>query len=286
MGNEGGDEKPVVRGREARGGSVQGFSRLRGTNREALAIKALFLVVVCAAWQYFASKKEGFALIPPLSAVLAALRAGVASGEILRHVWFSLYLIGVGLAIGLAGAFIFTILYKISRRVSYVIDITISILDPLPGIALLPVIMILVGLGPMAIIVVIVHSIIWPVIINTIAGFNSVSRTQVELGRNLGLSEARLVAVIMIPNAFPHILSGFKIAWSRAWRALVSAEMVFGATGLQGGIGWYIYKKRYLMEMPEVFAGLLVIVIIGILVDEILFKTIDRKTVVKWGVSK
>ncbi len=255
-------------------------------NRDAFLTKALFLGSLCLLWQILASRGDEFKLIPPLSEVFIALWLGLKSGEILTHVWFSLYLIAAGLFLGLFGAFLLTALYKVSRRASFMIEILISVMHPLPGIALLPVIMLLVGLGPAAIIIVIVHSIIWPVIVNTVAGFNAVPKTQIELGKNLGFNGFRLVYLIMIPNAFPHILSGLKIAWSRTWRALVSAEMIFGATGLNGGIGWYIYKKRYLMDVPEVFAGLLVIVVIGVLMDEILFKSLEKHTVVKWGMSK
>lgn len=60
--------------------------------------------------------------------------------------------------------------------------------------------------------------------------------------------------------------------------------MIFGATGLVGGLGWYIYKKRYFMEVSDVFAGLLVIVVIGLLVDELILKQVERSTIVKWGV--
>jgi NitT/TauT family transport system permease protein len=89
----------------------------------------------------------------------------------------------------------------------------------------------------------------------------------------------------MIPNAFPYILSGLKIAWARSWRALVSAEMVFGASGVVGGLGWFIYKTRYFMDIEAVFAGLISVIIIGMLVDEFLLKTLENKTVKKWGMS-
>ena len=94
-----------------------------------------------------------------------------------------------------------------------------------------------------------------------------------------------MIFYIMVPAAFPYLLTGFKIGWSRAWRAIIAAEMVFGTAGVSGGLGWYIYKERYLMDISGVFAALVVIGIIGILVEDLLFGFIERKTVKRWGMT-
>jgi NitT/TauT family transport system permease protein len=89
----------------------------------------------------------------------------------------------------------------------------------------------------------------------------------------------------MIPAAFPYFLAGVKTGWARAWRAIIGAEMVFGAAGGTGGIGWFIFTKRVFMDTAGMFAGIFVIILIGILVEELILDQLEKKTVKKWGMS-
>ena len=91
---------------------------------------------------------------------------------------------------------------------------------------------------------------------------------------------------IMLPSSLPYILSGINIGWARAWRSVIAAEMVFGAAaGSAGGLGWHIYISRYLFDIAGTFAALLAIVMVGILVEEFIFKSVKRMTVEKWGMT-
>ncbi len=129
--------------------------------------------------------------------------------------------------------------------------------NPLPAIALLPLALIWFGLGYGSIVFVIVHSVLWAVALNTHSGFLSVSNTLRMVGRNYGLSGLRYVGGILIPAAFPSILTGLKIGWAFAWRTLIAAELVFGVSSGSGGLGWFIYENKNQLEIPAVFAGLL-----------------------------
>jgi NitT/TauT family transport system permease protein len=106
--------------------------------------------------------------------------------------------------------------------------------NPLPSIALLPLALIWFGLGSDAVIFVLIHAVLWAVALNTFAGFRSVSPTLKMVGQNYGLSRPGYVLRLLIPGAFPSILTGLKIGWAFAWRTLIAAELVFGA---QGGTG-------------------------------------------------
>jgi NitT/TauT family transport system permease protein len=83
----------------------------------------------------------------------------------------------------------------------------------------------------------------------------------------------------------PSILSGLKISWAFAWRTLIAAELVFGSSGGDGGLGWYIFQNRNELYTDRVFAGLIAVVVIGLLVEGLLFNTLERITVKRWGVS-
>lgn len=102
-------------------------------------------------------------------------------------------------------------------------------------------------------------------------------------GRNYGLRGLRYVAHILIPAALPALLAGLRIGWAFAWRTLIAAELVFGASSGQGGLGWYIFQNRNELYTDNVFAGLVVVILIGLLVENLIFNTLERITVKRWG---
>jgi NitT/TauT family transport system permease protein len=140
-------------------------------------------------------------------------------------------------------------------------------------------------LGYGSIVFVIIHSVLWAVSLNTHSGFLSVSNTLRMVGRNYGLSGLSYVARILIPAAFPSILTGLKIGWAFAWRTLIAAELVFGVSSGSGGLGWFIYENKNQLEIPNVFAGLLTVIVIGLFVENVIFRVVEARTVRKWGMQ-
>jgi NitT/TauT family transport system permease protein len=157
--------------------------------------------------------------------------------------------------------------------------------NPLPAIALLPIALIWFGLGNGSLVFVLVHSVVWAVALNTHSGFLGVSNTLRMVGRNYGLGGAQYVLKILIPAAFPSILTGLKIGWAFAWRTLIASELVFGVSSGSGGLGWFIYENKNQLEIPNVFAGLLTVILIGLIVENLVFNTAETHTVRKWGMQ-
>lgn len=224
-------------------------------------------------------------LFPSFSSVLNSFSTQILNGELVNRTLFSLYLIGIGLGIAVAIALVITALTVCFALFAEWVQVLMAIMHPLPGIAILPVIILWLGTGPQSIIAVIMISAIWPVIANLSIGLRSIPATQIEVGKNLGLSQLKLTWFILLPGAFPHILSGLRIAWARAWQAAVAAEMVFGASGGEGGLGWFIYKKRFFLETADVFAGMIVIVLIGLIVERVGFEWVENRTIRRWGMT-
>jgi len=224
-------------------------------------------------------------LFPSLVDIFKALAEVIASGELFGLMGYSLYLIVLGLFIGVVLALVLSILAISSQTIAGFVDTAVTIMHPLPGIALLPLAILWFGTGQEPIVFIIVHAILWPMILNIMAGFKAIPAIYREVGQNIGLSGPRLAISIMLPAAFPYLLAGLKIGWARSWRALIAAEMIFGTSGTQGGLGWYIYQQRYFINVSGVFAALIVIMVIGILIEDILFGLIERKTVKKWGMT-
>src|SRR5690349_4053441 len=184
---------------------------------------------------------------------------------------------------GVALAMVFAILAMTSRLGTDLLETLTAMLNPLPAIALLPLALIWMGLGNPSIIFVLVHAVMWPIALNTHSGFLGVSPTMRMVGRNYGLRGVGYVSKILIPAAFPSILSGLKIGWAFAWRTLIAAELVFGTTSGSGGLGWYIYENKNVLDIPAVFSGLFTVILIGLLVENFIFRTIEHRTILKWG---
>jgi NitT/TauT family transport system permease protein len=143
----------------------------------------------------------------------------------------------------------------------------------------------LIGLGVGSLVFVLIHSVLWAVALNAHAGFKAVPETTRMVGRNYGLSGIALVWKILLPAAFASILAGLKIGWAFAWRTLIAAELVFGTTSGSGGLGWYIYENKNQIEIPNVFAGLLTVILIGLMVENLIFRVVEIRTVQRWGMQ-
>jgi NitT/TauT family transport system permease protein len=181
---------------------------------------------------------------------------------------------------------VFTTIAVSTRIGTDLLSTLTAMFNPLPAIALLPLALLWFGLGAKSLIFVIVHSVLWAVALNTHSGFSSVSQTLRMAGQNVGLRGLRFVALILVPAAFPAIVTGLKIGWAFAWRTLVAAELVFGVSARSGGIGWYIFEARNDLDTPTVFSGLLTVILIGLLVESVIFRAIEARTVNLWGMQR
>ncbi len=248
--------------------------------------RLIWLFIFAILWQGLAgSGLVNRQLFPPLYVVLVSLLQAIGSGEIIQATGLSMILIVKGLAIGFVLAVLLATFSMTSKTVYSLVDTVTAIAHPLPGIALLPIIILWMGTGTEAILFIIVHSVLWPMLLNLLAGFKSIPEVYREVGANLELNPVQTTVRIMIPASLPYLLAGLKIGWARAWRALISAEMIFGAVGGQGGLGWFIFKKRVFMDTIGIYEGLIVIIFIGIIVEDIVFHGIEQLTVKRWGMS-
>lgn len=247
--------------------------------------KSLMLVALALAWQLYAAHLNNPLLFPGFSTTITALWQAITGGGLLGKAWYSIRVLLMGYAAGVGLALVLTVLAINSRVGTDLLETLTSLLNPLPAIALLPLALIWFGLGNGSIVFVLIHSVLWAVTLNTHSGFLSVSNTLRMVGRNYGLRGPRYVAKILIPAAFPSILSGLKIGWAFAWRTQIAAELVFGVSSGSGGLGWYIYERKNELDISAVFAGLFTVILIGLAVENLIFRNIENRTVRKWGMQ-
>src|ERR1700686_669009 len=243
------------------------------------------IVALAAAWEIYARILDNPLLFPSLTDTLAAFWDSAAHGVLIDRTLTSLRVLGMGYAIGLVAAGIFTTLAVSTRLGTDFLSTLTAMFNPLPAIALLPLALLWFGLGAMSLVFVIVHSVLWAVALNTHSGFTSVSPTLRMAGQNCGLKGISFVMLLLVPAAFPSILTGLKIGWAFAWRTLIAAELVFGVSSRSGGLGWFIFENRNQRETPSVFAGLLTVILIGLVVESVIFRTLENMTVRRWGMQ-
>ena len=249
-------------------------------------VRKLFLLLVLAGiWELYARQVDNDLIVPAFSATVQSFWEGIASGELPLKAWVSVKVLLQGYALGLGLALVLTALAMASRIGNDLLETLTAMFNPLPAIALLPLALIWFGLGNASLVFVLIHAVLWPVALNTHSGFTSVSPTLRMVGRNYGLTGIGYVAKILIPAAFPSILTGLKIGWAFAWRTLIAAELVFGASSGSGGLGWFIYENKNMLDIPAVFAGLFTVIVIGLLVESLLFRTVEIRTVRTWGMQ-
>jgi NitT/TauT family transport system permease protein len=250
------------------------------------ARKTALLVLLALAWELYARRLDNVLVFPTFSATVRAWWDGVTSGIIPERTWSSIRILLQGYAAGVVAAALLTAFATATRLGTDLLETLTSMFNPLPAIALVPLAMVWFGLGNASLVFVLIHAVLWAVALNTHAGFRSVSATLRMVGKNYGLSGFRYVSQILVPAAFPHILTGLKIGWAFAWRTLIAAELVFGVSSGSGGLGWFIFENRNQLEVANVFAGLTTVIIIGLLVESVIFRTIELHTVRKWGMQR
>ncbi len=261
------------------------LSGLERVFENTIVRKGLILVLLAVIWEVGARALNNELLFPTFIATNKAFVHGLASGELTARIWSSLKVLLLGYGIGIVLAGLFTALGIASRIGTDFLETVTSMFNPLPAIALLPIALIWFGLGHGSLVFVLVHSVLWAVALNTHSGFLAVSQTMRMVGRNYGLTGFAFIARILIPAAFPSILTGLKIGWAFAWRTLIASELVFGVSSGSGGLGWYIYENKNQLDIPNVFAGLFTVILIGLLIENLVFRTLERHTVRKWGMQ-
>lgn len=250
-------------------------------------VRRLFILfVIAAAWQLYASWVNNPLMLPTFTDMVEAFADTTMRGDMLAYAWGSLRVLLQGYAAGVLIAAVLTGFAVSTRIGNDFLSTVTAMFNPLPAIALLPLALLWFGLGTPSLIFVLIHAVLWPLALNTHSGFLAVSETLRMVGNNAGLTGIRYVGYILIPAAFPAILTGLKIGWAFAWRTLIAAELVFGAGGGGGGLGWFIFQSRNELLTAYVFAGLTSVIIIGLLVESVIFRTIEVHTVRKWGMQR
>lgn len=242
------------------------------------------VILLCLLWEVTARQANAPLLLPTLGDTLAALRDAVMTpqGDLLAHLWESLRALCTGFAVGGVIATLLVILAINLRFGEALLGTITSGFAPLPAVAIFPLALMWFGISWSSIVFITSWATLFPVAVAMFQGFRSVPDTLRQVGLNIGLSGLGYTLRILVPASLPSIMTGIRGGVANAFRALIAIEMVLGAVSGNGGLGWFVMTAKQNLEMPTVYAGILAIMLIGLLFEG-LFSVLEQCTIRRWG---
>jgi NitT/TauT family transport system permease protein len=248
-------------------------------------MKAVISVVV-ALLAYEAVARSGWfaaALVPTLEATARTLWAMLTDGSMEGHALATLARVFTGLALASVTGLVLGFLMARYGAVERFFSPLVSALMPIPSLAWAPVFILWFGLGNVATILIVFYASTFPMLINTWSGARSVNPLWLRAARSMGASGPRLFWKVIVPGASPFIITGLRLAFQRAWIAVVGAEMLAASAF---GLGWVIFDAKEFLNADIMLSSLAVIGAIGFLFERLVFGTLERATILRWGMLR
>ena len=217
--------------------------------------------------------------LPPIDSVIGVTVASMEDGSLIRAILDSLNRLLLGFLIGNAIAIPLGIAIAVNRKVSDFFFPTLGFLQSIAGIAWIPLAIIWFGIGDGAVIFVVANTIFFSSIFNTTLGVRSIPPVLFRAMSAHGANRRNLLFDLIIPGALAQILVGLRTSMAFGWRALVAGEMLAGTSGL----GYLTIDAVQWYQTEIVVRGMILIGILWIVIDRTLFKTIETRTAVRWG---
>ncbi|HEU5018165.1 MAG TPA: ABC transporter permease [Pseudolabrys sp.] len=223
------------------------------------------------------------AILPPLSDIFAAIWDMAYTGTLWGDIAATLGRLVESAVTGMIIGTVIGVLMGYFRLWERALVSPMNFLLAIPGTALFPLSMIWFGLSDLAIVSILIYEVALTVMLNTWTGVKTVDLSLVRAGRAFGVSGFALFYRVLIPAALPSIITGYRQAFSRAWRILVVAEML---VSVSAGLGYRIYWAREYFNTDVVFGSLFVVGIVGLLIERVFLRTLEVMTVERWGVMR
>ncbi|WP_392560575.1 ABC transporter permease [Orbus mooreae] len=224
-------------------------------------------VLIVIYWQILSSSGliSPYLLPTPLKVWQAAINM-FETGVLQKHIIVSLIRVLSGFALSCLLGVILAGFVSSSIWIERLLSAPITLLRMIPPLAMVPLLILWLGIGNETQLTIIILASIFPIFLNTRDGLKRVDATQKELAKSLNLSPIRYVFAIVIPNAIPSFVTGFRLAFGYSWRALVGAELIAASSGL----GYLIVDAQEMLRTDEVIVGILTIGILGWMLDSLI----------------
>ncbi|MFC4776832.1 ABC transporter permease [Paenibacillus sp. GCM10023252] len=206
------------------------------------------------------------AFLPSFSVVLASWWQLLLSGDLWDHTQASLVRSFAGFGLALVIAIPLGLLIGWYKRLSDLLNPLLELFRNTAALALLPMFVLILGIGETSKIALVVYACSFPILINTISAVRYVDPLLIKSAKSMGLSPFRLFQKVILPAAVPPIFTGIRMAGASSILVLVAAEMV----GAKAGLGYLINYAQFSFMVPEMYAGIITISALGLLVNHIL----------------
>jgi NitT/TauT family transport system permease protein len=231
--------------------------------------RGVFIIALLAIWEIAArSGRFPDALFPGLMDILKSFIDLIINGELIMKTAYSIGIVFLAMAISLVLAVALVAISRVSGYAREFILLLQSILSPLPGIAVLPIVILWLGVSRTSMVLIMVHATLWPLWSQLDLSIERLSTRYGRFMEAFRLDRKTRFWHVYVQGSAEDLKSSLGISWSRGWRALISVGMVGSRTGL----GWLIFERRMYMDTPGLLAGLVTIAICGILFESLLFK--------------
>jgi NitT/TauT family transport system permease protein len=222
-------------------------------------------------------------LTPPLEDIFTVTVKHLQSGALLTDIAFTLNRLLTGFLIGaLAGIILGAMMARV-RLVERFFRPLVSVLNPIPSLAWIPLFILWFGLGETATIVLVAFATVVPVTLNVWSGGRAVNDVWLRAAESMECRGARLFFQVILPASVPFIVSGLRGGMGRGWRAVVAGEMIAASSH---GLGWVIFNSIAFLNTDVMLSAILFIGLIGLLIENWVFAAIERATVMRWGMLR
>lgn len=245
--------------------------------------RGLFYALLLLAWEGLA--RSGIwppYLFPGPLVVLEALISGISKGLFITGALVSLQRIAIGYGISLVVGVVLGMLIGRIRLLSETVGSLVMGLQALPSVCWLPLAILWMGLNEQAIIFVVVMGALFSITLGVETGVRNTPPLYLKAARNLGARGLSLYTQVILPAALPTILSGLKQGWSFAWRSLMAGELLFFTLSL----GNLLQTGRDLNDAAQVMAVMVMIVMVGVTIDQAIFAPLERRVRRRWGLAE
>lgn len=233
----------------------------------------IILVGLLFLWQWSSSNgKINVSIMSSPQKIWDKFVSMIVSGSLLKHMKASLVRVLEGFLVGGGLGLLLGMLVGLSSKLEAVVNLYIGLLRPIPPIAWIPLLILALGIGEGSKITVIAIGSFWPLLLNTIEGVKGTDKALLELGDVLEKDKKTKILKLILPSAIPSIFTGARLAISRAWSCVVTAEMIAASVG----VGFMIQYARELSQPALMFVGVAVIGLIGLLIDYLMMKLQDK----------
>ncbi len=221
-------------------------------------------------------------ILPPPARVFETFVEYMLSGELFVHIGESLIRLGLGVLAGTGLGLPLGIVMGMYPLVRRAFDPIVNLGQAIPGLAWIPLAILWFGLGYKAITFIIFTSVFFPVLFATITGIQSVPQVLVNASLTMGANRLQIVWDVLIKGALPTIITGIRLGIGYGWRALVGGEMIAATAGL----GFLIFDARQFLKSDVVIMGMLAIGLTWVVMDRLLLKPLERRTIERWGMVR